>query len=566
MISRVATGGLLLVSLAFILFSRFVRSHCVHLMTFEISVMTISAMLSLIFRDDVGFAPLFMVLLFGNLHCAAFAWHRAITGFLLILLQALVWIFVLHKEYHNFLRTQTLSYVLFYISAILASYMRELAHRRVYFIIHDMLTSSGEAKHYSMMLSSSADNVALKSRPSKRFSLAPRMVASISASASVSASMTVSASSPEPSATLSSPPSLDALSDPALGSSSDVMISPSPIPPLSPPSPIPISPPSTPATPHTPPSPFSSPSPYPESQDSNPIQHSHSQLYANLQTSYDRFLDRISGVLSMCIPTRGDEVMSEIGYHRTVYLYVRRLQGRVTQRFLDAGREKQFQKWHVRDTAVSLRRFLVLNIISIACLTTHDFTSFPFTDSETHILLIIRFAIIMPCIFTSLTVSLLPFMRKWRGAIVTTLEICCSAASLSMGLYAWYVLKPRMGPHAVMAYDLYFGYVVRFVVYCFCGMGLLWMQSTGTAAAILVLMFITTTLLGVPLALSPLIIIVIGFVISFYDEKTRRVEFFLLYYKEEILAYIRAKEQYEVPMTVHANVSLSNLLEDGENK
>jgi hypothetical protein len=47
-----------------------------------------------------------------------------------------------------------------------------------------------------------------------------------------------------------------------------------------------------------------------------------------------------------------------------------------------------------------------------------------------------------------------------------------------MGLYAWHVLEPRIGSQAVMAYDLYFGYVVRFVVYCFCGMGLLWMQST----------------------------------------------------------------------------------------
>ena len=200
------------------------------------------------------------------------------------------------------------------------------------------------------------------------------------------------------------------------------------------------------------------------------------------------------------------------------------------------------------------------------------------------------------------------------------------AASLSMGLYAWYTLKPRMGSHAVMAYDLYFGYVVRFVVYSFCGMGLLWMQSTYvrgrgrrrerrdkeersekrggngtgepkggvrlifyfrfTAVFVLVLMFVTTILLGVPLALSPLIIILIGFIISFYDEKTRRVEFFLLYYRvyisklsshsrplltspssplssspaetniyikqEEILAYIRAKEQHELPMAVHA--------------
>ena len=74
--------------------------------------MIVSAMASLVLRNDIGFAPLFMILLFGNLQCAAFAWQRAISGFLLILAHALVWICYLNKEAPNFLRTQTLTCIL----------------------------------------------------------------------------------------------------------------------------------------------------------------------------------------------------------------------------------------------------------------------------------------------------------------------------------------------------------------------------------------------------------------------------------------------------------------------
>lgn len=58
-------------------------------------------------------------------------------------------------------------------------------------------------------------------------------------------------------------------------------------------------------------------------------------------------------------------------------------------------------------------------------------------------------------------------------------------------------------------------------------------------------MFVTTALLGVPLALTPLMIIVIGFTISYNEEKARRVEFYLQFYSEEVLTYMRAKEQTE---------------------
>ena len=207
--------------------------------------------------------------------------------------------------------------------------MRELAHRRVYFIIHAMLTTSGELKHYSVMLSSSADNLSKALRASKRLSIAPRIIASVS-----------SGSVPS----ISSPPSLNTVSDPySFTSSSDDMVVTPPISPLSSPT-------------------LADTSPTPPLLPTTPRPPAPSEVYTNLQDSYLRFVDRVIDIMSMCIPARGDAVMSEIGYHMTVYMYVRRLQHRMSQRFLDAAREKRFQVWHVKDTAATLRRFLVLSI------------------------------------------------------------------------------------------------------------------------------------------------------------------------------------------------------------
>lgn len=60
-------------------------------------------------------------------------------------------------------------------------------------------------------------------------------------------------------------------------------------------------------------------------------------------------------------------------------------------------------------------------------------------------------------------------------------------------------------------------------------------------------MFVSTSMIGVPLALTPIVIVVIGFTISFNEEKARRVEFYLQYYSEEVLIYVRAKEFSEEP-------------------
>lgn len=71
----------------------------------------ISCLLALIYRVDVAFSPLVLVLLFANFHCATFAWHRTITGAFFIVGNALVWIYDLDFEVGFFLKTQTLTYI-----------------------------------------------------------------------------------------------------------------------------------------------------------------------------------------------------------------------------------------------------------------------------------------------------------------------------------------------------------------------------------------------------------------------------------------------------------------------
>ena len=51
--------------------------------------------------------------------------------------------------------------------------------------------------------------------------------------------------------------------------------------------------------------------------------------------------------------------------------------------------------------------------------------------------------------------------------------------------------------------------------------------------------------MGVSLGLSPLIIIVLGTVIAYGDEKVERAEFFIRFHRDEVIAFIRAKEMYE---------------------
>jgi hypothetical protein len=121
-----------------------------------------------------------------------------------------------------------------------------------------------------------------------------------------------------------------------------------------------------------------------------------------------------------------------------------------------------------------------------------------------------------------------------------------------------------------------------------------------TATAMLVLLFIVQTVLGVPLAISPLIIVVLGIAIAYYDEKVlpppfpfialflpplplppspstlpsfhsscllpfppflltyfsqvQRAEFFMRFHRDEVIAYVRAKEQYESPATISISV------------
>lgn len=74
----------------------------------------VAALASLMFRDDLGFSPLFCVLLWGNSHYAAHSFSRTIIGILLIIAQALVWILYLEKDANIHLRNQTLSYIFKY--------------------------------------------------------------------------------------------------------------------------------------------------------------------------------------------------------------------------------------------------------------------------------------------------------------------------------------------------------------------------------------------------------------------------------------------------------------------
>lgn len=59
-----------------------------------------------------------------------------------------------------------------------------------------------------------------------------------------------------------------------------------------------------------------------------------------------------------------------------------------------------------------------------------------------------------------------------------------------------------------------------------------------TCGIVLIIMFALTFLYGIPLALTPLLLVIIGFTISFMDEKSRRAEFFLQFYPQEIINHL----------------------------
>jgi hypothetical protein len=180
------------------------------------------------------------VFIFVNLHCATFAYQRAITSALFILGHALIWIFVLHKEAGFFLKTQTLPYILFYsipslpsllssihslpssfcsdnncrqisiflslfqdilflIAAIVASYTRELAHRRVYFVVDQVLNFAAQLKSFPKYLNhSSSSNLSSSSSSTASFPN-QALLSSSSSVVSVLSSSTVAPISSSPS-------------------------------------------------------------------------------------------------------------------------------------------------------------------------------------------------------------------------------------------------------------------------------------------------------------------------------------------------------------------------------
>lgn len=74
-------------------------------------------------------------------------------------------------------------------------------------------------------------------------------------------------------------------------------------------------------------------------------------------------MDKVKGVFDLCMPSRGEAVMSDIGYHRAVFMYVGKLSHRVTLKFRDPLRETKFIDWYLEDTAPSVRRFTILSIL-----------------------------------------------------------------------------------------------------------------------------------------------------------------------------------------------------------
>lgn len=121
---------------------------------------------------------------------------------------------------------------------------------------------------------------------------------------------------------------------------------------------------------------------------------------------------------------------------------------------------------------------------------------------------------------------------------------------------------------SVHAWNLYCGSAVRVVIYGFTGMGLMWIHSlyvsllssflffffpalpcfsffytvingfySITTAVVMICLFSITAPYGI-FALSPLLLFVIGFGAAYYDERIRRIDFYITFYPDEVIRHL----------------------------
>jgi len=227
-------------------------------------------------------------------------------------------------------------------------------------------------------------------------------------------------------------------------------------------------------------------------------------------------------------------------FHDQVYQYIKTHVKLCTLFFFyDRTKEAQFAKYWIDDTEGLVRRFFVINIVSVCILILNDLK---YVNAQFPVYMALRFGFLIPILIGGLF-----FGSMYNTTVKYRLEIT-AIVTILYGVVTLYeattlaLAFPQLNSEVV--FDVYYSVGIRIIIFAFSGTGLRTLYSLSTAYPMTIAFLLVGFLFNDAPSISICLVAVIGFAITYTEERTRRIKFMLLFYPDEVLDFINKQSAF----------------------